>query len=162
MNRALFAWPRLRTASRLTLRDWWLLVLASLYLARAAILLRTRSASDVIALASPHLKKRGTPKRKPASACRIGWAIGVAAKVVPWKANCLAQAIAASHLLHQSGCEPEIRIGARRDGHELSAHAWVVCDGETVVGASAHEFTPLRETAEGQIAALQTNMPSWI
>ncbi|MBY0227544.1 MAG: lasso peptide biosynthesis B2 protein [Hyphomicrobium sp.] len=147
----------------MSLGDWWLLFIATLHLARAAVHLRTRAVSEVCALASPRLGKPGIPTQKPASATRIGWAIGAAAKVVPWKANCLAQAVAASHLLQRSGCESEIRIGVRRDGQELLAHAWVVCDGEIVVGASAHdEFMPLRATAEGQIAALQTNMPSWI
>lgn len=162
MDRALFAWQRLHKVLRLSRFDWWLLFLATLYLARSAVLLRSRPVSDVIALASPQILKPDASGQKPASATRIGWAIGVAAKVVPWKANCLAQAVAASRLLRRCGCEPEIRIGVRRDGRELLAHAWVVCDGETIVGAGALEFTAMREAVDSQIAALQTNMPSWI
>jgi hypothetical protein len=41
-------------------------------------------------------------------------------------------------LLRRHGVAGELRIGVRRDGECIAAHAWVVCHG-TVVGETVHD-----------------------
>jgi hypothetical protein len=162
LTRASGALRIIQKAFRLSVFDWWLLFAATLNLARAAVLLRNRPVSDVVLMAEHRVVTGGKCRQQPGSAVRVGMAIQVAARIVPWKADCLIQAVAASHLLRRHGLEPQIRIGVRRDGRELLGHAWVDCDGATVVGARGDEFTPMREATSGHVAALQTNIPSWI
>jgi hypothetical protein len=138
-----------------------LLSLATLHLARARTRLRRRPFSEVIGRAALRREKAEERDFERELANRIGWAINVAAKYVPWNANCLVKALAATALLRRYGFEPAIRIGVRREGAEFAAHAWVVCDGATIVGAHQGAFTPMRQT-HGERAAPQTNMPSWI
>lgn len=160
MKRLSSTWRTFHKASRLSLFDWWLLVLATLYLARAAVLLRSCPISNVVNLSAPKIQMAGKRRKGAGSATRIGWAISLSAKVVPWKTNCLVQAVAASLLLRRYGCEPQIRIGVRKDGPELAAHAWVDCNGTTIVGGRGDEFTPMSAASHDRLAAFHTNMPS--
>jgi hypothetical protein len=77
---------------------------------------------------------------------RIGWAISVAKRFVPY-GNCLPQALAAESLLRQSGHPVELRIGvAKTDQGRLEAHAWVESGGRLVVGdltQGLDTYTPL-------------------
>lgn len=43
--------------------------------------------------------------------------------------NCLSQSLALAWLLRRRGLAAELRLGARRSGGDLQAHAWVVHDG---------------------------------
>jgi hypothetical protein len=50
-------------------------------------------------------------------------------------ATCLTQALAAQALLFRSGFPAQVEIGvAKDDDRRLSAHAWVVCYGQVVLG----------------------------
>ena len=64
-------------------------------------------------------------------------AVTVAARNVPWNAVCLPQALAAKAMLARRGYGSTFYLGATidRDG-KLIAHAWLVADGEVVVGAA--------------------------
>jgi len=77
---------------------------------------------------------------------RIGWAISVAKRFVPY-GNCLPQALAAESLLRRSGYPVELRIGvAKTDQGRLEAHAWVESGGRLVVGdltQGLDTYTPL-------------------
>ena len=67
---------------------------------------------------------------------QVVWAVGVASRCVP-RATCLTQAIAAQSLLANSGFPSQVEIGVARDKNELrsfQAHAWVVCQGQVVLG----------------------------
>jgi Transglutaminase-like superfamily len=52
--------------------------------------------------------------------------------------TCLPRSLTLWWLLRRHGVESELRIGVRRDGEQLVAHAWVVCHG-TVIGETKHE-----------------------
>ncbi len=64
-------------------------------------------------------------------------AVATAARNVPWNAVCLPQAIAAKVMLARRGQGSAFHLGAtiNADG-ELSAHAWLECDGQIVIGAA--------------------------
>jgi hypothetical protein len=56
--------------------------------------------------------------------------------------TCLPRSLTLWWLLRQRGIASELRIGVRRDGERVLAHAWVVCH-DMVVGENEHErFEP--------------------
>jgi hypothetical protein len=62
------------------------------------------------------------------------WAVKVVSRYVPG-ATCLTQALAAQALLAQSGFPSQVEIGVAKDGlRRLQAHAWLVCQGQVVLG----------------------------
>jgi hypothetical protein len=44
-------------------------------------------------------------------------------------ATCLRQALLLHWLLRRRGLQPELRIGVRKQGEALDAHAWMELDG---------------------------------
>ncbi len=75
------------------------------------------------------------------------WAIAAAARYVPWRADCLIQALAASAWLRAKGYTPDVHLGvARTDTGGLRAHAWLTLDGRVILGGEdglQNEFVPL-------------------
>lgn len=43
--------------------------------------------------------------------------------------SCLRESLVLWHLLRRSGIRSQLRIGVRKDGGNLDAHAWVECQG---------------------------------
>jgi len=75
----------------------------------------------------------------------VGHAVRRAAKIAPFRAVCLQQALAAAVMLRRRGLRTEVHFGvAKLDDIPLAAHAWSVCRGVVVTGESGMErFTPL-------------------
>lgn len=66
---------------------------------------------------------------------RVVWAIQTTSRHVPNGRNCLLKAISASYLLRRLGYPSELHIGVNRsDVGELDAHAWIVFNGEVIIG----------------------------
>jgi hypothetical protein len=62
------------------------------------------------------------------------WAVRIVSRYLPG-ASCLTQALAAQALLTQSGFPSQVEIGVAKDDlRRLQAHAWVVCQGQVVLG----------------------------
>ena len=69
---------------------------------------------------------------------RVGWAVRVASRRVPWDAVCLHQGLTAQILLRRRGAPSILYYGANPgDAQGMKAHAWVECDGVDVVGGEA-------------------------
>lgn len=120
---------------RLLLRAWGLLVLMRLGTGRIPYVRLKRFAEA----------GRGSPGPVAPSVDRIVWAVGVADRYVP-RGTCLTRALATRRLLGRAGRSARLRLGvARSPGGSLEAHAWVECDGRTVMGALADlvRFEPL-------------------
>jgi hypothetical protein len=98
----------------------------------------------IVVLAFPFRVLTGWIERLPDGRCsdpqlpvRVRSALGAAARNVPWKAVCLTQAIAAKAMLARRGQGAAFHLGARIDPNgKLIGHAWLVCDGVIVTGAS--------------------------
>jgi hypothetical protein len=73
----------------------------------------------------------------PELVARVGKAIGMAARHVPWNAVCLPQAMAAKAMLVRRGQGSAFHLGATigKDGRP-DAHAWLECDGRIVTGGA--------------------------
>jgi len=65
---------------------------------------------------------------------QLVWAVEIMSRYLP-HATCLTQALAAQALLFRSGFPAQVEIGvAKDDDRRFSAHAWVVCYGQVVLG----------------------------
>lgn len=63
---------------------------------------------------------------------------------VPWRADCLVQALAGRRWLEKEGISSRISVGAARgpDG-SLEAHAWLLCQDRVVLGGDVTRFNVL-------------------
>ena len=116
-------------------------------LIEAAILLvlieaatRTLPFRWVIRLASPDGKDSTTQQPADKSSIRrVRSAVTSAARHLPWKCHCLAQALTASLLLAQHRLPSTLFIGVRKDGEGIfESHAWLCCGQIHVTGAPEH------------------------
>ena len=88
-------------------------------------------------------RARRRPIREEIPAARLVWAVRAAAARIP-HATCLTQALAAKYQLERTGHSAEIHIGVAKEDSRFLAHAWLECDGETVLGGEiADRYAPL-------------------
>ena len=82
-----------------------------------------------------------------AKAQRYARSIDLAARHHRPRAQCLHRSLVLHAWLRRDGLPSELRIGVRRDGTALSAHAWVELDGEVVNDEAAWvaRFAPLSQ-----------------
>lgn len=71
----------------------------------------------------------------------IAWAIGVAARYIPLRSDCLIQAMAANRWLRTMGKRPVLNVGVSTNESNFRAHAWLVCHGISVTGGTGQGFT---------------------
>jgi hypothetical protein len=88
---------------------------------------------------------------------RIGFVVARLAKRLPWRSDCMIQAIAAQDWLAGKGMASEIRIGVERphDG-PFPAHAWLVRKERVITGGEIlrlprSRFAPLPVRGSGAI-----------
>jgi len=133
----------LRTASP----DRWLLIRAWLLLGIARLAVKVVPFSRLARrLGVPRTESPvEIPPHQMDEARRTRWAVSTAARHTMWRSNCLSQAIAAKYLLHGSGIDSTLYLGASFEaGIRLEAHAWLRCGSIYVAGeAGRQRFAPL-------------------
>lgn len=139
---------KLRAAARLTLRDWGYLALATHDLSIARVRLAVvPSAALLESLCSGGPGRRAPVPLDAATRSRLerlSWALAVAARHVPWRSDCLVQAIAADRRLRRRRLKPDFFLGVAKDeAGSFRAHAWQRCGGVTVTGGWSDEFSVL-------------------
>jgi Transglutaminase-like superfamily len=79
------------------------------------------------------------------------------ARSLPFACNCLDRSLALCWMLRRRGIPAQLRMGARKDGTQLKAHAWVESDGTALNDPEAeHEhFVPF----DGAVIPLETGTP---
>lgn len=114
-------------------------------LAAARIALRRIKPQDVVAENRRIAEEIGIapPHRDPAAACdEAAFFIGRMAARVPWRSDCLVQALAGQRWLTRKGIATEIVVGAaKRPDGSLEAHAWLRHRERVVLGG---DITPFR------------------
>ena len=74
--------------------------------------------------------------------------LGAVARRAPWARGCLPAALTLQRLLAAQGIESEVRLGVRKAGAHVQAHAWVESGGTTLFDtAAAHERFEVLERA---------------
>lgn len=88
---------------------------------------------------------RFRPEALTHRACdRVGFIIPRMARRVPWRADCLVQALAGQRWLRAEGIASEIVVGtARNPDGRFEAHAWLRRDGQVILGGDISRFAPL-------------------
>ena len=122
---------------------WLDLVRAVIELAIARRHLGLRTARDLVSQPDPkrgQIAIAGVQRRID----RVAWAIPRMAARVPWRSDCLVQAIAARRWLAVQGIATDLWIGTRTsDAAGFQAHAWL-CHGAVVVtGGDIAGYVPL-------------------
>lgn len=83
----------------------------------------------------------GRVSADPALAARIGYVIPRLSARLPWRSDCVIQAMAAQNWLAAHGLASEIQIGVERpEGGPFGAHAWLVHDGMVVTGGDIARY----------------------
>jgi Transglutaminase-like superfamily len=75
---------------------------------------------------------------------RVAFIIPRIARRVPWRADCLVQALAGQCWLQQEGVPSEIVVGtARKADGTFEAHAWLRRGNRVILGGDISRFQPL-------------------
>jgi hypothetical protein len=90
---------------------------------------RTRALLERCAPPIPRTGATGGPPGSRDTAQRIARLVAIAATRGAYRANCLRQSLALWWLLKRRGIEAALRIGVRKEGGALQAHAWVEHEG---------------------------------
>ena len=75
---------------------------------------------------------------------RVAFAIPRVGTRLPWRADCLVQALAAQRWLRRHGVATQLIIGARKPTPtEFEAHAWLKVGERVVTGGDIGGYVPL-------------------
>ena len=75
----------------------------------------------------------------PAQSVRM---VAAVARRVPWSGACLPGALTLQRILRAQGIESELRLGVRRVGGRIEAHAWIERDGVALLDTRAPDGAP--------------------
>ena len=137
-NRSLVA-----RARHLTAGEWLDLPVAMFELGRARLRLSKMDAASLLGADS------GAPAVRPPVGqddrlARVSRAIERVSSRLPWRADCLVQAIAAQRWLRRHKFVTQIVVGAReRDQDPFEAHAWLTCGDVIVTGGDVRTYAAL-------------------
>ena len=83
----------------------------------------------------------------------ISWAMDVASRHVPWRSDCLIQAMAANRWLRRYTVEPQFYLGVKKDGgNTLAAHAWLTVGDRVITGGNISGFQPILQPDQDRSA----------
>ena len=135
---------RLPSASDLAAFAW-----AQLELLRAQVIVWRRPIGRLITESTPQPERAGeaSPESVAQRAAGIARAVDRAARRGVFRPKCLVRSMALHRMLERSGIHGSvIRIGVRREGEELLAHAWVEHRGITLIDSPSAVATFVRLT----------------
>jgi hypothetical protein len=122
---------QLRAFAQLAQQERRLLLDAFITLTICRVRLRVQNAAKLRAWAS-------RPGNRTIAVDRLAWAVEVASRRMP-RATCLCRALALQRLLAKNGHDSELRIGVEKDNGRFGAHAWLIHDGQVLIGALQSE-----------------------
>lgn len=143
----------MRIPSRPELLDFaW----AQVELLRAQVTVWRRPIGRLIAGSRGHEERTidAATKAPEQRAAAIAMAVDRAARRGVFRPKCLVRSMALHRMLERSGIDGSvIRIGVRREGDKLLAHAWVECMGVTLID-SPSAVAPFSRLTEARLADL--------
>ena len=75
---------------------------------------------------------------------RVSFVVPRVGARLPWRADCLVQALAAQRWLGSSGIPTDLYIGVQKEAPSgFEAHAWLMRGDTIVTGGNREDFTPL-------------------
>ena len=134
----------LARARAITPGEWRDLAVALFELARARILLARFNARRMLSgVAHSPVAPQASGRDERIS--RVSKAIARVSHRLPWRADCLIQAVAAQNWLRRYHVPAQIVVGARTRSQEpFEAHAWLTCGNIVVTGGDISGYAPLK------------------
>lgn len=74
---------------------------------------------------------------------RVAYAVPIMGLRVPWRADCVVQALAARRWLARGGIGSNVHIGVRNDDQGFQAHAWLRVGERVVTGGDISAYAEL-------------------
>lgn len=107
-------------------------------------LARTRlHSSDVPALVAMPAQLAALNRRQGELVERVAYAIPRVAARLPWRADCLVQALAARRWLARKGISTTVKLGVLRDKQvDFEAHAWLMSGDRVITGGDIGGYEP--------------------
>lgn len=135
----------LERIARLSAGEWRLLGRAAAELLLARIRFAVLPAREILRSLEPRTgRAKPHHSRDKLGPAGVAWAIAVAGARVPWRADCLIRAMAASRWLRRQGHSPQVFLGVALAGQgAFGAHAWVRCGDIVVTGGDGRSFAPI-------------------
>ena len=100
--------------------------------------------------ALPLLRREGGIEPRPALTARqqrlverVAYAVPIMGLRVPWRADCVVQALAARRWLARRGIGSNVHIGVRNDPLGFQAHAWLKVGERIVTGGDISAYAEL-------------------
>lgn len=82
---------------------------------------------------------------------RLAYLLPVIAARVPWRSNCLVQALAARRWLKRVGIVSDLCLGVRKNGQGFQAHAWLKVGDRIVTGGDISSYAELPVAQLGRL-----------
>lgn len=124
---------------------------AALELVHARLLLLRLKPGDLLNRNTVAMQIEPVPETRSAleikAACdEAAVVVSQLARRVPWRSDCLVQALAGQRLLLRDRIASEIVVGAGKSANgQFEAHAWLTSHGRVVLGGDVARFQPLLE-----------------
>lgn len=141
---------RIRQLARLSPQEWADLAVAVMELALAQYRLAVRQETLIVQPTWDAARnKRAITRREARLIERVAWAVPRAAKVVPWRSDCLRQAEAGGRWLARRGIAAQIQFGVRKDVNgKPEMHAWLIAGTRVVTGGDIGSYTRFSARAD--------------
>ena len=130
------------TAWRRGPRVWRDVAIACWELARANAAFRRTPPGELPLLADD---EGGAPLTAPQQSLveRVAYVVPIMGLRVPWRSDCVVQALAARRWLARGGVGSSLRIGVRNDAQGFHAHAWLRVGERIVTGGDVSSYAEL-------------------
>ena len=126
--------------------EWVDLAVAAAELALARLRLKRTSVPEMLRASVPLAAQPGVALERVE---RVAKAIARAASRVPWRSDCLIQALAARRWLSRHGIRTEISLGVPLAGKsDFEAHAWLTYGNVVVTGGDISRYAPFHPTSK--------------
>jgi transglutaminase superfamily protein len=100
------------------------------------------------------------PRRASGDAARAARIVDVVLALYP-AATCLKKSLVLLRILRRRGRPALLRLGVRKSAHELLAHAWIECEGRTLLDDGiAHRYATLRRRSHVQRSMTSLTNPA--
>ena len=132
----------------------WVDALVSIWeLALANRALRRTPPGQLPLLCRHNLRHEGASlsPRQAALLERVAYAVPVMGSRVPWRSDCLIQALAARRWLARASVPSDVCIGVRKDEQGFLAHAWLKVGERIVTGGDISSYAELPPAQIGRI-----------
>jgi len=93
------------------------------------------------------LTRAGRPEPEADDLERITFSVRAMGARLPWRSDCLVQALAAQHWLAAKGIGSAIHLGVKASQAPIDAHAWLKVGDRIVLGGDVADYAefPLHE-----------------